>query len=290
MSTGTLNVKWLNGSQAKNLKTSVDYILKHTKTEFEKYSQFIFDDPVSEFYSETVNTFDNTIDENGNATVKFDPGDELKAPGMLNAIFTTRVMETGGDESIIQTTCKYAPYPVFVGINLPGLTGKSRMLFTDADNEVKIVTVDEKGKPVRAEVEVSVYKLSYRWWWESDDENLAYYISNRSHKPVLEKKIMTGPGGEGSFTFNIGKRDWGRYLVRATSSEGHSTGKMLLVDWPWDYGMKGNAEGATLLAINTDKEKYAPGEEISLSFPSMENARAIITKSNNHHRKLNRDS
>ena len=279
-STATLNVKWLNGSVAKNLKTSVEYILKHAKTEFEKYRQYVFDDPVSEFYSETVNIFDNSIDENGNASVKFDPGDDLKAPGMLTALFTTKVQETGGDESIIQTICKYAPYPVFVGINLPGLKGKSRMLFTDADNEVRIVTVDEKGKPVRDEVEVSVYKLSYRWWWESDDENLAYYISNRIHKPVMTRTLTTGLDGEGSFTFNIDKKEWGRYLIRATSAEGHSSGKMLLVDWPWEYGMKGNAEGATLLAISTDKEKYAPGDDISLSFPSMENARAIITIEN----------
>ena len=41
-------------------------------------------------------------------------------------------------------------YPVFAGINLPGLKGKSRMLFTDNDNEVKIVTVNEKGKPVNS--------------------------------------------------------------------------------------------------------------------------------------------
>ena len=85
-----------------------------------------------------------------------------------------KLSEPGGDESITQTTYKYAPYPVFVGINLPGLKGKSRMLFTDADNEVKIVTVDEKGKPVRSEVEITIYKISYRWWWESDEENLAY--------------------------------------------------------------------------------------------------------------------
>ena len=52
------------------------------------------------------------------------------------------------------------------------------MLFTDADNEVKIVTVDEKGKPVRSEVEITIYKISYRWWWESDEENLGYYISS----------------------------------------------------------------------------------------------------------------
>ena len=278
--TGTLNVKWLNGMEAKNLKTTVDYILKHSLTQFEKYGQYIFDDPISEFYSETVNTFNNTIDENGNATIRFDPGSDLKAPGMLTAVFTTKVQETGGDESIIQSIYKYAPYPVFVGINFPGLRGKSRMLFTDANNEVKIVTVDEKGKPVKDEIEISIYKLEYRWWWESERENLAYYISSRSHKPVVTKTVVTGLDGGGTFTFNINKREWGRYLVRATSSKGHSTGRILLVDWPWEYGMKGNAEGATLLAISTDKEKYAPGEEISLSFPSMENARAIVTIEN----------
>ena len=44
--------------------------------------------------------------------------------------------------------------------------------------------------------------------------------------------------------------------------------------------MKGNTEGATLLAINTDKEKYNPGDEIKLSFPAPENARAIVTLEN----------
>lgn len=276
---GTLNVKWLNGSVAKNLKSSVEYILRPVKTEFEKYSQYVFDDPTSEFYSETVNTFDDQTDENGNARISFDPGNEINAPGMLNAVFTVKATEPGGDQSITQKSWKYAAYPVFVGINLPGLKGKSRMLFTDADNEVKIATVDERGKPVRSEVEITVYKLSYRWWWESDEENLAYYISNKIYKPVLEKKITTS-GGEGSFTFNIDKKEWGRYLIRATAPSGHSTGKILLVDWPWEYGMKGNTEGATLLAINTDKEKYNPGDEISLSFPAPENSRAIITLEN----------
>ncbi len=277
--TGTLNVKWLNGSVARNLKTSVDYILRHTKTEFEKYSQYVFDDPASEFWSESVNIFDNTIDENGNAVIRFDPGDDLNAPGMLNAVFTVKVQEQGGDESITQAAYKYAPYPVFAGINLPGLKGKSRMLFTDEDIDVKVVTVDEEGKPVRSEVEMTVYKLSYRWWWESDEENLAYYISNQIYKPVVRKTITTS-GGESSFTFNINKSEWGRYLVRATTPEGHSTGKMVLIDWPWEYGMKGNAEGATLLAVTTDKEKYNPGDEIRLSFPTPENARAIVTLEN----------
>ena len=279
VSKGTLNVKWLNGAVAKNLKSSVEYILKHTKTEFEKYGQYTFDDPINEFHSESVNIFKEAVDENGNASLVFDPGKDLNAPGMLNAVFTAKASEPGGDESITQTTYKFAPYPVFVGINLPGLKGKSRMLFTDADNEVRLVTVDEKGKPVRSEVEITVYKISYRWWWESNEEDLASFISNNNYKPVIRKTITT-TGGTGSFSFNIDKKEWGRYLIRATTPAGHSTGKILLIDWPWEYGMKGNTEGATLLAINTDKEKYVPGEEVKLSFPAPENARAIVTLEN----------
>jgi len=277
--TGALKVKWLTGAVAGNLNASVDYLLKHTKTEFKNYRQYIFDDPVTEFYTETVNIFNNKIDENGNANIRFSPGDRINAPGMLNAVFTVRVREQGGDESIIQTSCKYAPYPVFAGINLPGLTGKSRTLFTDKDNQVNIVTVDPEGKPVRSEVEVTIYKLSYRWWWESDDEYLGDYISGHIHKPVMRHKIITS-GGEGTINFNINKKEWGRYLIRATTPDGHSTGKILLVDWPWEYGMKENALGATLLAVNADKEKYNPGDEVRLSYPSPENSRALITIEN----------
>ena len=278
-STGTLKVSWLNGSVAKNLKTSVEYILKQTKTTFDNFGQYTFDDPVTEFSSETVSAFDGNIDENGKATFRFSPSEDIKAPGMLTSLFTVKVKEQGGDESITQAIYKYAPYSVFAGVNFPGLKGDSRMLYTDVNNEVSVVTVDENGKPVRSEAEMTIYKLNYRWWWESDNENLGNYISNDIYKPVIKQKITTS-GGHGTFTFNIGKWDWGRYLVRISTPSGHSTGKILLVDWPWEYGMKGNVSGATLLSISADKEKYNPGDEIKLSFPSPENARAIVTIEN----------
>ena len=279
-SNGMLNVKWLNGSLAKNLNASVEYILKHTKTEFEHYSQYVFDDPVTEYYSETVNIFNEAIDEKGTALIKFDPGRQSSAPGMLNAVFTSRVREKGGDESVARSVMKYAPYPVFVGINLPGISNSNRMLYTDTDNEVRIVTLNETGIPVRANVELSVYKLSYRWWWESDNENLAWYISGRSHKPLVSKSLTTSDKGEGSISFKIPRNEWGRYLIRAVTREGHASGKIILVDWPWEYGMKSNADGATLLSISTNREKYTPGEDISITFPSMENATAIVTIEN----------
>lgn len=277
--TGLLKVKWLNGNIAGNIKSSVEYLLKPSRTGFEKYRSFEFDDPAIDFYSETVKLFDGLTDGEGNARVLFNPGKEISAPGMLNILFTSRVAEKGGDESIVQSVSRYSPYPVYVGINLPSLKDKDRILYTDKDNELKVVTVDAEGNPVNAEVELSFYKIEYRWWWESEHENLASYIANDSYKPVITKKIFTKEGS-GSFTFNINKNDWGRYLIRASLATGHATGKIVLIDWPWEYGMKANAEGATLLAINTDKEKYAPGEEIKLNFPAPENARAIITLEN----------
>jgi uncharacterized protein YfaS (alpha-2-macroglobulin family) len=278
-SRATLNARWLNGATAGNMKASVEYLLKKTKTEFKNFRQYTFDDPVSEFFPETVNIFNNETDGNGNASVVFNPSGKIAAPGMLNAVFTIKVSERGGDESIIQKSYQYAPYPVFAGINLPGLQGKSRMLFTDADNMVKIVTVDAKGNLVNTSAEINIYKISYRWWWESDEENLGYYISNNIYQSVYNQEVSTR-NGEASFSFRIGKNDWGRYLIRVTTPEGHSTGRIVLVDWPWEYGMKAGAEGATMLAISTDKEKYAPGDEIKLSFPSPENSRAIITLEN----------
>jgi uncharacterized protein YfaS (alpha-2-macroglobulin family) len=279
VSRGTLKVKWLNGSTAGNLGSTVEYLLKPTKTIFKGYGQYEFDDPSIRFYSESVKVFDGKVDENGNASFTFDPGREINAPGMLNAVFTVRVAETGGDESITQTVLKYAPFPVFTGINLPGLQGKGRTLFTDTDNRISIVTLDPEGNPLNSDVDITIYKISYRWWWESDDEDLASFISNNIYKPVITSHLKTVKG-EGSFSFRINKKDWGRYLIRATSAGGHSTGKIVLIDWPWEYGMKENSEGATLLSINTDKEKYFPGDEVKLTFPAPENARAIVTLEN----------
>lgn len=276
-----LNARWLSGAVSGNLKSTVELLLRPAKTTFEGYSQYNFDCPVTTFYSETQTIFDGTINDNGDARFNVSPGSGIKSAGMLNAQFTTRVFEKGGDASITQTTVKYAPYPVFVGINFPGLKGSSRMLFTDADNDIRLVTVNHLGKPVKSEVEVKIFKLSYRWWWESGEEQLGYYVSGNYYKPVFTEKITTSSNGEGQVKFNIPKKEWGRYLIRASAPTGHGTGRILLVDWPWDYGMKeGGGSGATVLALTTDKEKYAPGENIQVSFPAPEGARAIVTMEN----------
>jgi len=279
---GDLKVTWLNGSTARDMRSTVDLLLRPVKTTFNKYGQYTFDDPASQFWFDSQTIYDGNINSSGEASVSFTPDDDLSAPGMLSAIFTTRVFEKGGDASITQTVLPYAPYPAFVGMNIPALGATGRILYTDRPNEVRVVTLDKNGKPVRSEVEINVYKLDYRWWWESDDEYLGSYISRGRNSNIFSETITT-TGGEGKVSFSVDKEKWGRYLVRATLPSGHSTGMIVLVDWPWDYGMKpGGNDGASLLQLNTDKDKYNAGDEISLTFPAPANGRAIITIENSY--------
>lgn len=278
---GDMKVTWLNGATARDMKSTVELLLRPVKTSFDKYGQYNFDDPASQFWFDSQTVFDGSINSSGEATVTFTPDREMMAPGMLNAVFTTRVFEKGGDASITQTVIPYAPYPSFVGMNIPALGATGRILFTDRPNEVRLVTVDKNGKPVRSQVEVNVWKLDYRWWWESDEEYLGSYISRSSTNNIFRQTVTTSTAGEGTVSFSVDKQRWGRYLVRATLPSGHSTGMIVLIDWPWDYGMKpGGNDGASLLQLNTDRDKYAVGDEISLTFPSPENGRAIITIEN----------
>lgn len=277
---GAMKVAWLNGTTARDMRSTVELLLRPVKTTFDRYGQYAFDDPAAQFWFDSQTIFDGNINSSGEATVTFTPDDQLQAPGMLSAIFTTRVFEKGGDASINQTVLPYAPYPSFVGMNIPALGATGRILYTDRPNEVRLVTLDKNGKPVSSEVEVNVYKLDYRWWWESDDEYLGSYISRGRNNNVFSQKVTT-TGGEGKVSFSVDKEQWGRYLVRATLPSGHSTGMIVLVDWPWDYGMKpGGNDGASLLQLNTDREKYSVGDDISLTFPAPQNGRAIITIEN----------
>ncbi|MDZ7636092.1 MAG: MG2 domain-containing protein [Bacteroidales bacterium] len=256
---GAMKVTWLNGTTARDMKSTVDLLLRPVKTTFDKYGQYNFDDPATQFWFDSQTVFEGNINSSGEAVVTFSPDDELQAPGMLSAIYTTRVFEKGGDASINQTVVPYAPYPAFVGMNIPALGATGRILFTDRPNEVRLVTVDKNGKPVRSEVEINVYKLDYRWWWESDDEYLGSYISRGRNNNIFTETITTA-AGEGKVSFSVDKQQWGRYLVRATLPSGHSTGMIVLVDWPWDYGMKpGGNDGASLLQLNTEKGEVQRG-------------------------------
>lgn len=273
-----LDVKWLHGAVADGLMTKVDVHLQSTYTTFKGMNDFIFDDPLKDFDAEDRTIYEGKLGSDGK--ISFDHGIYLQdaAPGMLKAYFTTKVFETGGEFSIDRQSVTYSPYGQYAGIRVPKGDMYGGTLVTDKDHMIDIVTVNEKGKLVQSDVNVKVYKLEWRWWWDSYDNDLASYISRSSTLPMSSKSITT-QDGKARYKFRVDKKDWGRYLILVEDKEsGHTTGKIVYVDWPY-YQRSGrsNGENSTMLAFSTDKEKYNKGETVKLSIPTPEEGRALIS-------------
>lgn len=275
---GNLSVKWLHGADAKGLKAKIDMTLTRRYTTFDKFKSFIFDDPLKSFQVDDQTIFESYVDDAGKAS--FVPSIYIgdNAPGMLKANFVTKVFEKGGDFSIDRSSIDYSPYNSYVGVNVPKGTMYGNTLVTDQEHSFEIATVDAEGNPLSLKnVHVQIYKLSWKWWWDSYNNDLASYIAKTSTIPVYDKKLSTTKG-RASFGFKVNKPDWGRYLIRVTDPEsGHTTGKIFYVDWPYEYRLERTSiENATMLSFSTDKEVYHTGESVKVSFPSPSNGKAII--------------
>ncbi|MFH2096046.1 MAG: alpha-2-macroglobulin family protein, partial [Bacteroidota bacterium] len=280
----TMHVKWLHGAIAKNLDARVEVILKPASIFFEKLKDYTFDDPSKSYYSESEVIFDESLDEYGNAEILAEISTSESAPGKLNATFFTKVFEKGGDFSIDQFTIPYYAYESFVGIKMPKGDKARQMLLTDTTHTVSIVTVDANGNLVKDnhQIEMTVYKVDWRWWWDQSSENLSSY-NGRSYIHPMERETITTKGGKASWGFRINYPDWGRYLIRAYDKvTGHTSAKTVYIDWPGWAGrsQKDQPGGATMLTFSADKEKYTIGEKVNLTIPSGSNGRALVSIEN----------
>ncbi len=278
---GNLNVTWLHGAPARNLKAVFDVTLTKGKTVFDRFGEFSFDNPENNYYSESYTVFDDKVDGSGNALITSTLVAENNPPGVLNATFTGKVYEEGGNFSIKNLTIPYYPYEQFVGIKTPKGDKARGMLLTDTTHTVNIVTLDSEGNEVDGRVNLELYKLDWRWWWDNSSYG-ANYVS-RSYQNRLASGTVATRNGKGNWQFEINYPDWGRYYIKACDTNGgHCTGKIIYVDWPGWAGraQRENPGGATMLSFSSDKNSYTVGENVRLDIPGAEGGRALISLEN----------
>lgn len=282
---GKLNAKWLHGATARNLKANISATFANTSTGFDKFKEYTFRDPLRSFSPEEHVVFDGTVDNDGNARFSMSPELNAMAPGMLQASFSVKVFEEGGDFSVDRFTAPYAPYETFVGIKPPQPQGEyAYALETDKKQTVQVATVDANGKPKAVQnLQWKVYKIEWRWWWERNSNSLSNYVGSESTVPMAEGVMNTDNNGKGQFQFQVNYPDWGNYLIRIEDvNGGHATGETVYIDWPASVSREGrqNPEGATMLSFSLNKAKYILGEECTVTFPSNEDGRALISIEN----------
>ncbi len=277
-----LEIKWLHGAPGRNLEAKIDVSLSQTETQFKNYKGYTFDNPAQNFYSETQTIFTGRTDDNGMMTVNAPLNDTKNAPGFLSANFTIRAFEEGGAFSTDRFSIPVSPFTHYVGIKVPQPKENDSYLETDISHKVEIATVDEFGKPVsRSGIEVKVYKLDWRWWWDNYNQDLSSYIGSNYHEPIYSEQLSSS-NGKAQFNLRVNRPGWGRYLVYVKDTEsGHATGKIVFIDWPSWAGKspKGN-EGSNVLTINTDKTEYKVGDKAKLLIPSPSGGKVLVNIEN----------
>lgn len=282
---GTLDVKWLHGAPARNLKAEFDVLLATVPTRFDKFPDYVFEDPSREFYAEAQSVFSGNTDSEGHASVNATLSSSTVASGFLNAMFRGKVFEESGNFSIDNFSIPYFPYPSYVGMKTPKGERYSGILYVDSTHRVDLVTLNIDGKPLSGNnLEIKMYQLDQRWWWDYSHGRVANYINGNYAKLIKNETVTTDANGKGVWSFQIKSPDWGRYFIQVCdATSGHCTGNIVYLDEPgWYSRYKGEDArgGAALLSFTTDKTSYNIGEKINLTIPGSANGRALVSVEN----------
>ena len=192
---GKLFGQWLSGASAAGLEADVKMRLTPAPTEFDRNSDFTFEDPARQFVAEPRALFEGTLDEDGNAAIDTELARIEGAPGMLSAAFTSRIFERGGAFSISYSSYKFSPYARYVGLKLPKGDATRDMLRTDVKHTIELAGLTAAGKPANlARVQVSLYKVEWKWWWDKSGDSLAQYVQGSSSNTVDQTTVAIKDG------------------------------------------------------------------------------------------------
>ncbi len=278
-----LFAQWLQGATAKNLKADSELKLSSRKSVFAGFEQFNFDDPVRTFTGSTQKVFDGKLDATGNASFPVNVSLESPPPGKLTASFMTRVFEESGNFSTILRPYEFLPFDAWVGINIPKGSGYMDAISRDEDHPVVIQTLDDKGKALsQRNVEVNVYEIGWRWWWDEESENLVEYFNNSTHTSVTTEQLVSDEHGRINWKLEKNKYDWGRHIIRVcdldAGDDGHCTGEVVYLGWSYDSSA--STDSATQLMLSTDKEKYRVGDLAKVRLPKSREGRVLLSIEN----------
>ncbi|MDN3517571.1 MG2 domain-containing protein [Aquisalimonas lutea] len=271
--------RWLHGATASQLEADVEVRYAPVDTTFNRFSGYEFDDPVRAFDGEPATIWEGRLDDEGRA--RFET--PLRVPGQpagtLRAAFTSRVFEPGGEFSVGTQSLTAHPYHRYVGVRMPEGDASRGMLLTDKTHEVAIGTLTHDGEPADVDaVEVRLYELDWKWWWDSSAESVTAF-SSAEHRTPVDRATVSTTDGRGVYRFEIQRPAWGRYLLRACDSDGgHCTGEVFYIDWPgWAGQPQEQAEAASVLTFSADKDDYRVGETAVLTMPSGLRGRGLLT-------------
>ncbi|HWV16495.1 MAG TPA: MG2 domain-containing protein [Cellvibrio sp.] len=272
--------QWLHGATANKLKADSEVKLFSKKTTFEGFNQFVFDDPARSFETSSQKAFEGNLDDEGKAEFELNIEANNPPPGMLLAMFNTRVFEESGNFSTALRSYDVSPYDYWVGVLMPKGDGYYNSISRDKDHQVIFQSLNAKGKAAaKRKLELTVYEISWRWWWDEGGDDIASYVGNSSHTPIQKQTLVSDAQGRATWTLKKDTYEWGRHLIRICDTDSnHCSGQVVYLGWSESNAK--NPESATQLMLSSDKEKYQVGDTATVRLPKSIQGRVLLSIEN----------
>ncbi|MBN1480671.1 hypothetical protein JXA70_10395 [candidate division KSB1 bacterium] len=274
---GVLSASWLHGAVARALKAEIELKFQPIRTTFPSLQNYIFDDPAKIYEPESQTIFQGALNDSGNVTFRKNIVEQDNAPGLLQAQFKTRVFEPGGAFSTDYFSMPYHPFQHYVGFDLSDSDGRGG-IYIDSTYTIHFARVNPGGEMTgNGAIEIKLYRIQWRWWWEKGEDYIADYISRRSYQPSL---IDTLQLINGAAQWNLRLSRYGRYFLHVRDLNGkHSSGAIFYGSWRhwWQHAGDATPGGVNVLTFAADKEEVQVGETVNITIPTAYQGRGLIS-------------
>lgn len=270
-----LIANYLFGNPAAFLNAEVEVVLSHRLKRFPGYPGFIFSNDAMKFKPFKAKLFKGSLDEAGQATIKWalPPLDDV--PSAVSARITAEVMEKGGRSSRNDLYVPIDPHGYYIGLQKPVLKyGYSRV---GDPMGIKVILVDARGRAVSGRsLTYRIFRNSRYWWWEYDshDDFRVRYKKDSYTRKVKEGMIVTqNTPALVSFT----PENIGEYLIEIEQAVdgGHRAG-FFFSSYYWGESPVGDDSAGTIV-LKSDKSVYHPGETATISFAAPERGTVFVS-------------
>ncbi|MCB9262554.1 MAG: Ig-like domain-containing protein [Flavobacteriales bacterium] len=273
----TITSEWLHGAKSPGLAYNVKARIRPTKTIFEKFKKFNFEDFTKARNTEEVLLSEGNLDENGQ--VVFAPKMQLneRSNGTLNVDLLTKVFEKGGNFSQDYATYPFMAFDSYAGLEMPE-TDDDTWLETDKKYVFRIANVSNKGDAIGgSKLEVKVYKIDWRWWWDNNGDATAYMQSN-SLMPAIDTVLTTASNGIANVPFKLPYPNWGRFvMVVKDLKSNHTSSSLFYVDYPyWRRTNRNKTDQAKTIELSSNKTVYNTNETVQITIPSSSSGKALV--------------
>lgn len=273
---GEMAVDYLAGYPLKGGKVNLSANLQGISSPFSEFRNYRFL-PYKDNYSRGNGEFLKvTTNENGKAT--FDEDRNFRAmDGVFRLLLDCKIDLPGGGLNTMTRTFMVSPFNSYVGIQQAKGRGWGGSFKYDEIPGIRLVHLDQKGKPMKGKTEatVYVYKFTKDWWYDRYRLTRGHnYHSNTKRELVHETTIEFV---NGQFTFTHDKDKWGSgsfmIVIKDPQSQHQSEYKYHNVSSA-SYASQVNPQ---LLELQTDTNTYMTGQTMNVTLPSIPLARALVS-------------